>query len=137
MRIIAFIQKVHNQQEFMAYHRCTYNMDTTPSPHIVSPIGTYNYNLAKYLCNLLTLHIPTEHCPSDTFTFVHDIQGLTVHGKFMVSFDIESLYQHTSWKMHWQECIDLAVKYICDGNPDFKLAALNLRAFFPQPLLTV
>jgi len=65
-----------------------------PFRPIVSSIGTYNYNLAKHLCNLLTPHIPTEHCASDTFTFVQDIQGLTMHGKFMVSFDIESLYQH-------------------------------------------
>ena len=74
-------------------------MDTTPSPHIVSSIGTYNYNLAKYLCNLLTLHIPTEHCPYDPFTFVQDIQGLTVHGKFMVSFDVECIDKNV---LTWQ-----------------------------------
>ena len=63
-----------------------------PFRPMVSSIGTNNYNLAKYLCNLLTPHIPTEHCSSDTFTFVQDIQGLTMHGKFMVSFDIVSLF---------------------------------------------
>ena len=27
---------------------------------IVSSVGTYNYNLAKYLCNLLSLHLPEQ-----------------------------------------------------------------------------
>ena len=50
-----------------------------PFRPIVSSIGTYNYNLAKYLCNLLSLHIPTEHCATDTFTFVQDIKSLYQH----------------------------------------------------------
>ena len=29
---------------------------------------------------------------SDTFTFVGDINGLSTEGKFMVSFDVESLF---------------------------------------------
>ena len=32
---------------------------TPPFRPIVSSIGTYNYNLAKYLCNFLLPHIPT------------------------------------------------------------------------------
>ena len=43
-----------------------------PFRPIVSCIGTYNYNLPKYLCNLLSPHIPTEHGATDTFTFVQD-----------------------------------------------------------------
>ena len=31
---------------------------TPPFRPVVSSIGTYNYNLAKYLCNLLSPHIP-------------------------------------------------------------------------------
>ena len=97
-----------------------------PFRPIVSSIGTYNYNLAKYLCNLLTPHIPTEHCTSDTFTFVQDIQGLSMHGKFMVSFDIVSLFTN----IPLDECIDLAVKYISDGDPDIKLSNTELKSLF-------
>ena len=37
---------------------------------IVSSAGTYNYNLAKYLCNLLSHHLPEQYSGNDTFTFV-------------------------------------------------------------------
>ena len=101
---------------------------TPPFRPIVSSIGTYNYNLAKYLCNLLSPHIPTEHCATDTFTFVQDVQSLSMFGKFMVSFDVESLFTN----IPLEECIDLAVNYISEGNPDLKLSKPELRS-----LLTV
>ena len=71
---------------------------------IVSSIGTYNYNLSKYLCRLLTPHIPSEHCAMDTFSFVHDIQDVPMYGKFLVSFDVESLLQTYLWRsaLTWQ-----------------------------------
>ena len=94
---------------------------------IVSSIGTYNYNLAKHLCTLLTPHIPTEHCATDTFTFVQNVQGLTMHGKFMVSCDVESLFTN----IPLEECIDLAVRYISDGNPDLK------RYYFTDVMLMI
>ena len=93
---------------------------TPPFRTIVSSIGTYNYNLAKYLCDLLSPHIPTEHCATDTFTFVQDIQSLSMFSKFMVSFDVESLFTN----IPLEECIDLAVNYISEGNPDLKLTDL-------------
>ena len=40
----------------------------------VSSIGTYNYNLAKYLCSLLKPHTSSEFYATDTFGFVKDIQ---------------------------------------------------------------
>ena len=95
---------------------------TPPFRPIMSSIGTYNYNLAKYLCNLLSPHIPTEHCATDTFTFVQDIQSLSMFGKFMVSFDVQNI--------PLEECIDLAVNYISKGNPDLKLSKPELRSLF-------
>ena len=65
------------------------------APHfhqIVSSIGTYNYNLVKFLSNRLQPHIPSGYVASDTFTFVLEINGFSVEGKFMVSFDVESLF---------------------------------------------
>ena len=97
-----------------------------PFRPIVSFIGTYNYNLAKYLCSLLTPHIPTDHCVTDTFTFVQDIQSLSMSRKFMVSFDVESLFTN----IPLEECIDLAVNYISESNPDIKLSKPELRSFF-------
>ena len=99
---------------------------TPPFRPIVSSIGTYNCNLAKYLCSLLTPHIPTDYCATDTFAFMQDIQSLSVSHKFMVSFDVESLF--TSIPL--EECIDLAVNYISEGNLDIKLSKPELRSLF-------
>lgn len=51
---------------------------------IVSLIGTYNYKLSKYLCSLLQPHIPSERCSQDSFTFVQQIQDLSMHGKYIL-----------------------------------------------------
>ena len=97
----------------------------------MSSIGTYNYNLAKYLCDLLSPHTPTEHCATDTYTFVQDIQSLSMFGKFMVSFDVESLFTN----IPLEECIDLAVNYISEGNPDLKLTESELSPCFHERCL--
>ena len=49
-----------------------------------------------------------------------------MHGKFMVSFDIVSLFTN----IPLDECIDLAVKYISDGDPDIKLSNTELKSLF-------
>ena len=49
-----------------------------------------------------------------------------MHGKLMVSFDIVSLFTD----IPLEECIDLAVKYISDGNPDIKLSNTELKSLF-------
>ena len=99
---------------------------TPPFRPIISSIGTYNYNLAKYLCRLLTPHIPTDYCATGTFTFVQNIQSLSVSRKFMVSFDVESLFTN----IPLEECIDLAANYTSVGNPDIKLNKSELRRLF-------
>ena len=66
--------------------------DSCPLPPfrpIVSSIGTYNYQLVKYLCNLLTPAISYDHCTRDSFTFADEIQKIRHPSLFGVSFDIE------------------------------------------------
>ena len=94
---------------------------TPPFRPIVSSIGTYNYNLTKVLNNLLQPHIPSEYVASDTFTFVREINGLSMKGKFMVSFDVESLFPN----IPLSKCIDLAVDYVTKGNPGIKLSSIR------------
>jgi len=97
-----------------------------PLRPIVSSIGMYNYELAKYLCCLLQPHIPFNYCTQDSFTFVGEIQKLRLSGNFMVSFDAESLFTN----IPLNECIDLAVKYVSEGNPDLKLSTNELKNLF-------
>ena len=87
-----------------------------PFRPIISSIGAYNYNLAKHLGRLLAPHIPSELCTQDSFTFVNEIKKLSPNGKFLVSFDVESLLTN----IPPNESLDLAVKYIIDGNPSIK-----------------
>ena len=62
----------------------------------------------------------------DTFSLVRDIQDVSMYGKFLFSFDVESL----STNIPLEELIDLAVKYILEGNPDIKLSDTELRDLF-------
>ena len=51
--------------------------DSCPLPPfrpIVSSIGSYNYQLAKYLCNLRTPVISYDHCTKVLFRFADEIQ---------------------------------------------------------------
>ena len=47
-------------------------------------------------------------------------------GKFLISFDVESLFTN----IPLEECIDLAVKYISEGNPDLQLTPSDLKRPF-------
>ena len=65
-----------------------------PVRPIISAIGTYNYNLAKYLDEILKPLISDKSfIIKDTFDFVNRISKLIVKdGGIMVSFDIVSLF---------------------------------------------
>ena len=54
---------------------------------------------------------------------VNEIQDIPLSGNFMVSFDVESLFTN----IPFDECIDLAVRYIKEDNTDIKLSATELK----------
>ena len=120
--------KAPDQQGFTTFPKWIRIVKPTLRRHFAYRIfsRTNNYNLAKYLCHLLTPYIPTDYCVTDTFTFVQDIQSLSMYSKFMVSFDVESLFTN----IPLEECIDLAVNYISEGNLDIKLNKSELRILF-------
>ena len=76
-----------------------------PFRPIVSSLNTYNFQLAKFLCNLLQPHLPSTYTVSDSFLFVQELNTIDVSNKFMVSFDVVSLFTNIPLK----ECIDLAI----------------------------
>ena len=71
-------------------------------------------------------YIPNDYNASDTFTFVQEINNLPMFGKCLISFDVESLFTN----IPLEECLDLAVKYISEGNPDLKLTPSDLKRIF-------
>ena len=93
---------------------------------IVSSIGTYNYNLAKYLCNLLSPYIPDDYCTKDSFTFVKEIQEVSLNNSFHVSFDVSSLFTN----IPLDETIEIALNLIFENTPDIKITRENLKQLF-------
>ena len=92
----------------------------------MSSINSYNYNLAIYLCALLTPFIPTAYCTKDSFTFVKDIQEVSTQDSFMVSYDVCSLFTN----IPLSETIDIAVKLILENKKDLKFLENELTKLF-------
>ena len=60
---------------------------------IVSSIGTFNYNLARFLCDFFHLPlVPNDYSCKDTFSFVSQIKNSNLSKKFLVSYDLASLF---------------------------------------------
>ena len=93
---------------------------------IVSSIGTYNYNLAKFLTDMLDPVVPTEYCAKESFSFCKEIQKLSSSNKFMNSYDVFSQKKLIPLK----EIIDRAINLIFDQYPDLKIARHELKKLF-------
>ena len=57
---------------------------------IVSSVGTFNYNLARFLCDLLSPLVPNDYSCRDTFPFVSQIKNPNLSRIFLVSYDVTS-----------------------------------------------
>ena len=107
-------------------HKLT-DSDTFPKLRpIVFSVGTYNYNLAKYLRNLLSPHLPEQYCTKDTFTFVEELKRVSLVVKFLVSFDVTSLFTN----IPLSETIKLAVDLIKTSQPDLNISEKDLTSLF-------
>ena len=107
-------------------HKLNINKDNLSPPSIVSSIGTYNYNLSKFLTNLLAPVFPTTNCTKDSFTFCEEIKKVRDTNKFLISYDVCSLFTSIPLK----ETIDIAVDLLFEHNPNFKITNNELRKLF-------
>ena len=98
---------------------------------IVSSIGTFNYNLAKFLTDMLDSVIPTEYCAKDSFSFCKELQEVSSSNKFIISCEVCSLFTSISLK----ETIDIAVNLIFDKYPDLKITRQQLKNYLNLQLL--
>ena len=70
--------------------------------------------------------IPKDHCTEDSISFCKEIKKVSSTNKFLVSYDLCSLF--TSIPLN--ETIDLAAKLIFDNNPNIKITERDLKKLF-------
>ena len=90
---------------------------------IVSSIGTFNYNLARFLCDLLSSFVSDDYSCKDTFSFVSQIKNANLSKKFLVSYDVTSLFTN----IPLQETIDIAINLIFNHNPNLNITKKELK----------
>ena len=76
-------------------------------------MGTFNYNLAGFLYDLLSPLVPNDYFCKDTF-FVPQIKNKNHSKKFLVSYDVNILFNN----MPLQGTIDKAINLIFNLNPN-------------------
>ena len=59
---------------------------------IVSSIDTSNYNLTRFLYDLLSPLVPNDYSCKDTFSFVSQIKNANLSKKVLLSYDVTSLF---------------------------------------------
>ena len=97
----------------MVLLKCTF-----PKLHpIVSSIGTFNYNLACFLCDLFSPLALNDYSCKDTFSFISQIKKANLSKKFLVSYHVISLFTNIAL----QETIDRAINLIFNHNPNLNI----------------
>ena len=84
---------------------------------IVLSICTFNYNLARFLCDLLSPLVPNDYSCKETFSFVSQIKNANLSRKFLVSYNVTSLFAN----IPLQETIDIAINLIFNHNPNLNI----------------
>ena len=101
-----------------------YSSDSFPKLRsIFSSIGTFYYNLTRFICHLLSSLVPNDYSCTDTFSFVSQIKNANLSGEFRVSYDV------TSPNIPPQEAIDIAINLIFSHNPNLNITKMNLKYF--------
>ena len=101
--------------------------DTFPKLRpIVSSIGTFNYDLAHFICDLLSPVVPDDYSCKDNFSFASKIKNANLSGKFLVSYDVTSLFTN----IPLQENIDIAINLIFNHNPNLNITKKELKKLF-------
>ena len=75
---------------------------------IASSVGTFNYDLARFLCDRFSPLIPNDYSCKGTFAFVSQIKNANLSRKFLVSYNVTSLFTN----IPLQETIDIAINLI-------------------------
>ena len=101
--------------------------DSFPKLHpIVSSIGTFNYNLARFLWDLVSPLVPNDYSCKDNFSFVSQIKNANLSRIFLVSYNLTSPFAN----IPLQETIAIAINLIFNHNPNLSITRKELRKLF-------
>ena len=89
---------------------------------VVSCIGTFNNNLAGFLCDLLSPLVPNNYFCKNTFSFVSQMKNANLSKKFLASYDVTSLFTN----IPLQETIYKAINLIFDDNLNLNITKKEL-----------
>ena len=92
---------------------------------IALSIGTFNYNLACFLSDFPLPLIPNDYCCKDTFSIVSQIKNEKLSTKFLVSYDVTSVFTNITL----QKTIDLAINLIFNRNRILNITGKELKNF--------
>ena len=93
---------------------------------IVSSIGTFNYHLARFLCDLCSPLVANDYSCKDTFSFVSQIKNANLSKKLLVFYDVTSLFTNIAL----QESIDIVINLIFNQNPNLSITKKELKKLF-------
>ena len=91
---------------------------------IVSSIDTFNYNIARFLCDLLSPLVPNDYSCKDTFSFVSQIKNANLSKKCFISYDVFFT------NIPLQGTIDIAINLIFNPNPNLNITRKELKKLF-------
>ena len=92
---------------------------------IVSSIGNFEYNLARFLGDLPSPLVPYDYSCKDIFSFVSQIKNANISRKFLVSYDVFSLFTN----IPLQKTVDIAINLILNHNPNLNITKKELKSF--------
>ena len=90
--------------------------------HFLNFVRLFHYNLVRFLCDLLSSLVPNDYSCKDTFSFVSQIKNANLSKKFLVSYDVTSLFTN----IPLQETIDIAINLIFNHNPNLNITKKEL-----------
>ena len=93
---------------------------------IFSSIATFNYNLARFLYDLLPPLVPNDYSCKDTFSFVSKIKNANLSKNVFASYDVTSLFTN----IQLQETIDIAINLIFNHNSNMNITIKELKKLF-------
>ena len=98
---------------------------------VVSYIDTINYSLVRFLCDLLSPLVPNDYSCRGTCSFVSQIKNGNISKKFLVSYDVSSLFTNI---LH-QETIDIATNFIFKLNRTLNITRKDFLFWFYSRLI--